>query len=313
MKSILLATDGSEYALRSAYYLADLYKGESDLEITVLNVSPRVPPLYREERHDPLIRKDHAAWKKRKEEEAKKYIERVVEVLLRGGFKKSHIKTKHPHQTVGVARDIVREADVGHHDACVVGKKGMGWFDDIFLGSITRKLLEISENHPVWLVSGKEWQSRKVLIAMDNTGQSVQLARYVGEMLHGLKGVQIHFYHHCVPFTEDSIPEKEQEVKEIEQRIVEHERVRMANIFDEAREVLKDSGFDTQLVDSEFCYDASSPIRKAAKGVLEQVRLGKYGTLVVGRKGATSAREFRLGSVALRVAVEAQDCAVWVV
>ncbi len=70
MKRILLATDGSEYALRSSAYLADLYKGTSDVEITVLHISPPVTPIYREERHDPQIRKVYATWQKKKEKEA---------------------------------------------------------------------------------------------------------------------------------------------------------------------------------------------------------------------------------------------------
>jgi len=61
MKRILLATDGSEHALGASKYLADLYKGASDVEITALHISPPVPPIYREERLDPLIRKAYAA------------------------------------------------------------------------------------------------------------------------------------------------------------------------------------------------------------------------------------------------------------
>jgi len=183
MKRILLATDGSEYALKSSAYLVDLYKGTSEVEITILHISPPVPPIYREERQDPQIRKVYAVWRKKKEQEAKKNIEESAEVLQKGGFKRSTIKAKHTHQIVGVGRDIIREADTGHYDACVIGKKGMGWFDNNFLGNITSKLVEISENHPIWLVSGEKWNSRKVLVAMDHTVQTVQLAGYLGEML----------------------------------------------------------------------------------------------------------------------------------
>jgi hypothetical protein len=35
--------------------------------------------------------------------------------------------------------------------------------------------------------------------------------------------------------------------------------------------------------------------------------------LVLGRKGSTQAREFRLGSVVLKTVSEAENCAVWVV
>jgi nucleotide-binding universal stress UspA family protein len=313
MKQILLATDGSEYALRASAYLANLYRGASDVEITILHISPPVPPIYREQHHDPQIRKVYAVWRKKKEQEAKKYIEESVEVLQRGGFKRSTIKGKHNHQIVGIARDILREADARHSNACVIGKKGMGWFDDMFLGSITSKLVEISENHAIWLVGGDTWNSRKVLVAMDHTAQTIQLARYVGEMFQGLEGVKILFYHYCAPFTEDLTPEEREKLKEIEKRMVQNERDQMSHFFSEAQKILEDLGFDRKSVEYEFDRGNSASTRKVAQRVLKKVKEGKHGTLVIGRKGATSAREFRLGSVAWRIATESENCAVWVV
>jgi len=313
MRRILLATDGSEHSLRPSEYLADLYKGTSDVEITVLHISPPVPPIYREERHDLQIRKAYAAWEKKKEQEGKKYTEESAEILQRGGFKRSHIKAKHTRQIVGVARDIVREADAGHYDACAIGKKGMGWFDDIFLGSITSKLMEISENHPIWLVSGEKWNSRKVLIAMDHTAQVVQVARYVGEMLQGLEGVKIRFYHYCAPFAENLTPKEREKMKEIEKRMVKNQKDQMDHFFGEAQKVLEGLGFDRKALEYEFDHGESASTRKVSQRILKEVREGKHGTLVIGRKGATSAREFRLGSVALRISTESQNCAVWVI
>jgi len=313
MKRILLAVDGSNFALSSAAYLADLYEGASDLEVTVLNILPSVPPLYLEERHDPLIQKDYAVWKKEIVEEGKKHTEEAVKVLQRGGFKKSHIQAKYAPQSVGVARDIIREADAGYYDACAMGKKGMGWFDDIFLGSITSKMLEISENHPVWLVSGNEWKSRNVLVAMDHTPKAVQLARYVGEMLRGIEGVKICFYYCCAPFAENLTLEEREKTEEIEKRVAENERDQMDHLFAEAQKVLEDLGFDRNAVEYEFDQGKSTSTGKVSQRILKKVQEGKHGTLVIGRKGAASAREFRLGSVALRISTESQNCAVWVV
>jgi len=313
MKRILLATDGSEYALKGSTYLADLYKGASDVEITVLNISPPVPPIYREEHRDPQIRKVYSAWKKKIEQEAEKYIKESAEVIQRGGFKKSQIRAIHAHQIVGVARDILREADARHSDACVIGKKGMGWFDDMFLGSITSKLLEISENHPIWLVSGKKWDSRKVLIAMDHTSQIVQLARYVGQMFRGLEGVKIRFYHYFAPFIENLTTEERKKMKEFEKRAAERERDRMFHFFGEAQRVLEDLGFSKKGMEYEVFRGESASPKKVSQRILKEVQEGKHGTLVIGRKGATDAREFRLGSVAWRIATESENCAAWVV
>lgn len=313
MKRILLATDGSEYALMGPTYLADLYKGALDVDITILHISPPIPPIYREENRDPQIRKVYSAWKKKIEQEAEKYIKESTEVLQRGGFKKSQIRAIHAHQIVGVARDLLREADARHSDACVIGKKGMGWFDDMFLGSITSKVLEISENHPIWLVSGERWNSRKVLVAMDHTAQTLQLARYVGVMLQGLEGVQILFYHYCAPFSEDLTSKEREKMKEIEDRMVQNERDQMSHFFAEAQKILENFGFDRKAVEYKFDRGKTASARRVSQRILKEVQEGKYGTLVIGRKGATSAREFRLGSVAWRIATESENCAVWVV
>ena len=313
MQRILLTTDGSENALKNAAYLADLYGGTANLEVTILSVYPAVPPLYREDSLNPAVRKQFTAWLKKREENAHRFIEATARILQKGGLKRSQIKTKQAQQVVGVARDIIREMDAQKFDAAVIGKKGMGWFDDYFLGSITSKLLEISEGHPLWVVEGKGFSSRRILIAMDETENTLNLVRYVGRMLQGLKDVEILFYHFCCPFLEALTPEERQKMREVEEKIVEREKEKMLHCYDEAQRILLDSGLEKKSIRRSFDYDASAPPQKVAQAVLKELRGGNYGTLVLGRKGSTQAREFRVGSVALRTVAEAQNCAVWVV
>jgi len=313
MRRILLATDGSRNALGAAHYVANLFKGASDLEVTVLNISPFIPPLYREPGHGAAVHRQFMAWKKKREDEAKAYFEETSRLFLEAGLKKSQVKTKYVHQVVGVARDIMREVDAGPFDACVVGKKGMGWFDSLFLGSITSKLLEVSENHPLWLVDGKGSKSRRVLIAMDETPYAVELARRAGRMLHGLAAVHILFYHYCSPFTETLPAEERKRMRDSEEEVVERERARMAQIVKEAREAILAEGLKPRSLNYQFQYDPSARSKKISRAILSKLKEGDYGTLILGRKGTTGAREFRMGSVALRIITEAQHCGVWVV
>ena len=313
MRRILVATDGSENALKSAAYIADLYGGAADCEAMILTVYPAVPPLYREESLNPAIRKQFASWQKKREEDAHRFIEEAVQVLQRGGLKRSQITVKPSPQIVGVARDIIREMDAQKYDAAVIGKKGMSWFDNFFLGSITNKLLEISENHPLWVVEGKGLVSRKVLIAMDETEQALHLARYAGRMLTGLAGVEFLFYHFCAPFTEMLEPEEKEKMRGAEKKFADDEREKMTHWFAKAQKTMLDLGFEKKSITSRFDYDSSAPPQKVSKAVLNELQKGNFGTLILGRKGLTHAREFRVGSVALRVVAEAQNCAVWVV
>ena len=313
MRSILLATDGSDHSLRGAEYVGSLYKGATDVEVTVLAVSPAVPPIYREEADDPMIQEQFETWKKKREEEAEAHIDSARKALLKGGLKDSQVTARYVQQFVGVARDIVREIDAGRFDACVVGKKGLGWFGNMFLGSITDKLLQISEDHPLWLVEGKKRKSRKVLIAMDETSHTVNLARYVGNMLKGLEDVSVLFYHYCAPFSEDISSEERKNLKELEKRAIEREQREMSHYFEDAKKALLDLGFAEKSVAYEFQYDQSGRPKKVTQAILDKVKKGGFGTLVIGRKGSSHAREVRLGSVAMRTVGEVRDCTVWVV
>ena len=279
----------------------------------MLNISPAIPPLYREPGHGPAVHRQFMEWKKKREEEAEAYFHEASKVFLEAGFKKNQVKTRFLHQAVGVARDILRELDAGSFDACVVGKKGMGWFDNIFLGSITSKLLEVSENHPLWLVDGKGSKSRRVLIAMDETSHAVKLARQAGRMLRNLPAVHILLYHYCSPFTE-SLPSGERKrMKDSEKEVVEQERARMAEIARDAEEAILAEGLKPRSLNYQFEYDPTARSKKISRAILSKLQEEDYGTLLLGRKGTTDAREFRIGSVALRTMTEAQHCGIWVV
>jgi nucleotide-binding universal stress UspA family protein len=313
MRRILVTTDGSDNALKSALYLSDLYGATEDLEVTLFTVYPTIPPLYGEENLNPSIRKQFAAWLKKREEDASRFLEQGAKVLQKGGLRKSQILAKQAQQVVGVARDIIREMDAQKYDTSVIGKKGMGWFDDYFLGSITSKLLEIAENHPLWVVEGKGFASRRILIAMDETEQTLNLARYAGRMLRGLAGLEILFYHFCTPFTHIGAEEERKKLRGLEKKIVDRKKEEMTHCFEDAQKILVDLGFEKRSILYRFDPDYSAVSQRVSPAVLRELQQGKFGTLILGRKGSTHAREFRVGSVALRIIAAANKCAVWVV
>jgi len=313
MHKFLLATDGSESSLRSAAYLAGLYEDTDGVEVTVFHASPGIPPIYTEEMHDPAIQKKFETWKTRKEEEARGYLKETVRVLKDGGFPERQIKTRFSAQVVGVARDIIREADVERVDAVLIGKKGMGWLDEHFLGTISNKLLEIAEGYPLCVVEGKNLNSKKVLIALDADEAALEVTRFAGRILQGLKGVEILLFHFCGPYCEILDPRESQDIREVREYFISREKGRVSQIFSQANKILSDYGLGEQSVQTQFKAETSLTEKKASQQILAAVAQGKFGTLILGRKGVSRAREFRLGSVCLRTVSEAENCAVWVV
>ncbi len=313
MRKILMATDGSDHALNGAHYLAQLYRNTPEIEISVLNIAPKVPPLFMEEGHNPRVRKQFEAWRDRIEREAQQYLAEAAGILQDGGLKKDQVQTRHLRQRIGVARDIIREADAEKFDGIVLGKKGMNWLEEYFLGSITNKLLEISEDHPVWVVDGKGFNPKRVLLALDETEYSIVIAHYVGQMLKGVPGAEVFLYHFCPSGLQLLDSKEEEELKEAEEQWLKRKMDRIAQFFGETKQVLEQSGIPGNSIHTQFFCDISHPDKKISQGILEEVQAENIGTLVLGRKGSSRAREFRLGSVALRTVTAVENCAVWVV
>jgi nucleotide-binding universal stress UspA family protein len=312
MRKILIATDGSYNALTAVSYVGNLYQSTSNLEVTIQHVFPAVPPIYLEEKYDPRIRKKLTAWKERREEEAKNYLSEASKVLQRAGVEEEQIQTKFGEQVVGAAQDIMWEADAKGHNAIVIGKKGLSRLEEFFLGSITNKLLELSVDHPVWAVDG-DLASKKVMIAMDETEHAIDLAAYAAKMLARVDGVEILLYHCCTPFSEETMLEDKEDLKDIDIRYAERKREKMSQFFAKATAVLVDLGIDKNSIDTRFHFETSGTDKRVSKAILSDMKSEKFGTLILGRKGSTRSREFRLGSVCLRLLSEAKNCAIWIV
>jgi nucleotide-binding universal stress UspA family protein len=83
----------------------------------------------------------------------------------------------------------------------------------------------------------------------------------------------------------------------------------MNKFFAEAEDILGKEGVKPEQIKSKF------GVKKLeiADAILEEAELGKYDTLILGRRGLSRVREFFMGSVSTEVVREARGCAVCVV
>jgi len=84
---------------------------------------------------------------------------------------------------------------------------------------------------------------------------------------------------------------------------------KMNKFFAEAKDLLIQAGMEPDLIKSKF------GVKKLeiADAILEEAELGKYDTLILGRRGLSRVREVFSGSVSTKVVREARGCAVVVV
>jgi nucleotide-binding universal stress UspA family protein len=131
-------------------------------------------------------------------------------------------------------------------------------------------------------------------------------------MLNGLEGIEILLYHCCVPFSDSLSEDDFKDLDALTQRHLEKKKRSMKYFFDEAEQILVESGVDSGMIKSKFQFDTSISDRKVSKRILSDMKKEKCGSIVIGRKGSTRAREYSMGSVCRRTLSHAENCALWI-
>lgn len=141
---ILLASDGSDNALRAAEHVLGLMALTPEIEVTVLVVnevlekmkhySPLRPPI--------IIAEVEEFFKEKSQESLDKTIAVFNERQVSA---EGVIKYGHP------AKEIVELAEKGDYSQIVIGSRGMGSLKGIILGSVSSKVIHLA-SVPVTIV-----------------------------------------------------------------------------------------------------------------------------------------------------------------
>ena len=157
-----------------------------------------------------------------------------------------------------------------------------------------------------------------ILIAVDGSRNSLREVEYAGRVFAPNANARLVLFH-VLPAVSRMSLNKEQ-IKAIDGRKAERadladlywqleDEEKMGRFFKEATNLLVQIGVQPEQIKSKFGVKKS----EIAPAILEEVDLGSYQTLVVGRRGLSRMREFFLGSISTELVREAQGCAVCVV
>ena len=158
----------------------------------------------------------------------------------------------------------------------------------------------------------------KALIAVDGSNNSLRAVEYAGKVFAPNPEARLVLFQ-ILPSISRMLLDKK-EMKTIDARKderpdlaglywrLEHEK-KMNDFFAMATDRLIQTGVKPEQIRSKFGVKAG----EIADSILEEVELGHYQTLVLGRRGISRVKEFFLGSVSTQVVREARGCAVCVV
>lgn len=136
MNKILLAVDGSENAKRAVDYVLKMTQKQEDLMITVIHIINSQKEITKLRN----ISSEIQDIKERVVKNGMEIIERHVSI-----FENNHIKVATKLLDGDPATKIVEYAKLGEYDHIVLGTRGLTDLQSIVLGSVSHKVLALSE------------------------------------------------------------------------------------------------------------------------------------------------------------------------
>jgi nucleotide-binding universal stress UspA family protein len=149
---ILLAIDGSERSFAASVYLGKVLSKQA--EIVLFHVMAEAPEAFRDVSADLLTEKENyplSVWKTCQEETIHEFMTIACDILIASGFPKEAISVKTQILRSGVARDILNESHQ-NYDMLVVGRTGISKIENITLGSVASKLVDVVAHPPIIVV-----------------------------------------------------------------------------------------------------------------------------------------------------------------
>jgi nucleotide-binding universal stress UspA family protein len=154
-KKILLAVDESDNSMKAVNYVAKSMQHTA--KVTLFSVipdptaacgldSPSLTPTFRKNKQA------FCAIEDTKRDHLKTFMEKAKKVLVEAGFASKDIKTTIRKKKVGIARDILKEAQQGKYDTLVIGRRGLSGIKQFLFGSVSQKVVQLANKTSVIVV-----------------------------------------------------------------------------------------------------------------------------------------------------------------
>jgi nucleotide-binding universal stress UspA family protein len=308
-KKILVAVDGSSQSLNVVNYVVQSFP-PGELEVSLIYVMPSAPESFWDLENTGFFKKmtekKHEEYLRQSEEAARIFLDEARSLLSRAGVIDDKVRAIIRPLQLGIARDIIAESSRGY-DALVIGRQGTSKFRDIFLGSVSQKIVHAVVNIPIWVI-GRDIRSRKMLLAVDSSDNCLKAVEYAGAFA-AANGAEVTLFNAVREFSLELLDISTPGAAKIEATVLEELERDIQHMFDVYRRRLEEAGVEARLISSKYTLRS----RSRAEDIFEAAREGEYGTIVMGRRGLSRVHDFPLGRVTTKVLHRAAHFALWIV
>jgi nucleotide-binding universal stress UspA family protein len=307
-KKILIAVDDSPPSRQAVAYAGRMAGAIPKLGACLFCVQPPISQFLLEEaQRSASAQSELKKFATRNAEAGNKLLSSCREMLIRNGMQGERIELVTQPRSQGVAKDILDYAQNGLFDAILVGRRGISFLQQVFMGSVSAHLIENSPVIPVWLVDGDVGPTR-VMAAVDGSESALRAVDHMVFMLSGSPQARMCFFH-VTPRLKDycEINFGTDPIDGAEALIVEGDKRCMNDFFPAALAKLRDAGFSESQIETR----TEKTLASIGETILKAAREGGFGTIVMGRRGI--GKSFFGGKVSYTVSQKLDGATLWLV
>lgn len=209
----------------------------------------------------------------------------ALRMLQWEGFRPEHIRVRSGSSMLCRIEDIENEVGNDSYDALVMGRRGLNRLRDFTAKSLSHRVFERHPDIPLLLCRKPDVNRRNVLLCVDDSESSQNMARFVASMLEG----ETHLVTLCNIIKD-----------------TDEQRDKSIQIFKRCEEAMRGQGFDPGLL-RHMIY----PSDYAPRAILDNANWGKFAVVAVGSSASGRNNLFH-GSVSNFLFTELTESVLWV-
>lgn len=306
-KKILMALDDTIQSQNALNYAIGLFPLIQDLHFTLFHGQPHISQFLTDEAKTSFkAQKALDKLKKANSEKALELLEKHKARMIAAGIPENRLESKTIPRKLGLAKDIIDLAQEKRFDAILSGRRGLTRVQELFMGSLTAKLIEYSSVVPVWVVDGKV-ESSKILIAIDGSDSAFRAVDHASFICRKSAVTDITLFHVTPRLKDYCLMDFAVQDEELQEVILECDHKHMDCFMAKTLHKFNEAGIS----ESQISVRQVKPRLTVGEAILDEIRNGNYGTVVIGRRGAD--KSFFMGNVSNYLLNKVSGTAIWLV
>ena len=307
-KEIMIAVDDSRHSKIAVDYAVSIYQAVKEVKFTLMHVQPTISQyLLDDAKSKPQAYAELEKVNRKNAEVAQHLLDECKNRMVSAGVAEDHFLIKSQPRMLGIAKDVLQACTTGRFDALILGRRGLSSLQDMFIGSVSANIVNNSADTPVWLIDEKG-PYQDIMVAVDGSENSFKAVDHLAFIVGGNTDLKIFFYH-VAPRLQDFCPVDFEDVdsKALEEIIAQGDQHCIDQFYAHAQKRLDEAGIQ----EDQIRFASKEGALMVGRAVLDEYRRGKFGTLVVGRRGVN--KKFFTGSVSRYLINQFSNGALWVV